>query len=176
MVAPDPTPPAAPREPDPPVPGASYPGRPGSGRTGRAARDAWDVQLRCQAAVAGLAALATVVVAAGAQDDGAVGLMGFVWAVHALVTLVVGYPVGVVVARQVPAGASRTRSSLWFAAAGAVAGGLLTAATMPATAAVYAVLGAGVAGGARAWAHRRIERRGADRTATVAQGLSHDRT
>lgn len=154
-------------DPDPGVPGATYPGPPGSGRTGRAARDAWDVQLRCQAAVAALAVLATAVVAVGSHDDGAVGLMAFVWLVHALVTLVVGFPVGVVVARQVPAGTTAPRVAAWFAAAGAVTGGLLTLATAPVTAVAYALLGGAVAGGARAWAHAPIERRRAARDAAT---------
>lgn len=154
-------------DPHPTVPGATYPGPPGSGRTGRAARDAWDVQLRCQAVVAALAVLATVAVAVGSHDDGAAGLMAFVWLVHALVTLVVGFPVGVVVGRQVPAGTTAPRAAAWFAVAGAVTGGLLTLATAPATAVVYALLGGVVAGGARAWAHAPIERRRAARDAAA---------
>lgn len=139
------------------TPGATYPPPPGTGRWGRAARDAWSVQVRCQAVLGGLALAATAFVAAAMDIDSA-GLMAFVWLAHAVIALVVGYPVGVVVGRMLPPDPTRA-SGWWFALAGAVAGAAIMLATGPGAAVLYAGLGAAVAGGARVWAQGAIERR-----------------
>lgn len=140
------------------TPGATYPPPPGTGRWGRAARDAWSVQVRCQAVVGALGLVAALAVAVLMDLDSA-GLIGFVWLVHAVVTLVVGYPVGVVVGRLLPDDPTAAAAGWWFALAGAVAALAVMLAFGPGGVVLYVPLGAAVAGGARAWAHGAIARR-----------------
>lgn len=126
-------------------------------RWGDAARDAWSVNVRCQAVLAALALLAGVAV--GVSEGEAAQIMIYVWLVHVVVTLVVGYPLGVVSARLLPAAATRGAAAGGFLLAGGVAGALAMAWAGPFAALGWAGLGALTAGGARAWAHGVIERR-----------------
>lgn len=114
--------------------------------------------MRCQAVVGVLGLVATLVVAVLMDLDSA-GLIGFVWLVHAVATLVVGYPVGVVAGRLLPADPTRAAAGWWFALAGAVAAAAIMLGSGLAGVVLYAPLGAAVAGGARASAHGAIERR-----------------
>lgn len=142
-----------------------------------AARDAWSVVWRCLAVLTALAAVGTLAAAAvGGSSGGVDGLSaslwiaGLAWLIHLAVTLVVGFPVGLVVSRLLLPIASRVGGAGWFALAGAVTGGLIvTIAQIPPV--VWFVLGGVVAGGARAWAHGPIRRR-ADRDAQAHQAAA----
>lgn len=141
--------------------GPRYPSPPGSTRWGRAARDAWSVQWRCQVVLAGIGLVVGgyAAVAAGAPDGQATSLVAVVWAAHAVVTLGVGYPVGVLTGRLLPPTPARGPAAWAFALAGAAAGALVLLAlgwrTHGWTAVLaWAALGALVAGPSRAWAHR----------------------
>jgi hypothetical protein len=126
-------------------------------RWGDDARDAWSVNARCQAVLALLGLLATVAVAFSEAE--AAQIVVYAWAVHAGVTLVVGYPVGVVTVRLLPVAATRGAATGGFLLAGGVAGALAMSWSGPPAALVWGALGAAVAGGARAWAHGVIQRR-----------------
>ncbi|HYQ75025.1 hypothetical protein [Cellulomonas sp.] len=146
--------------------------RPARDRWSLASADAWTVVGRCQAILLGLVLLLGAV---GVASDVATGgggqaitsiawIGGLAWLVHALATLVVGYPVGVAVSRLLPPDVSWPGATAAYALAGAacgagvvlVLGGLADA---PFPAAPWAGLGAVVAAGARAWAHPAIRRR-----------------
>lgn len=138
------------------------PATPGTGSWRSAALDAFSVVWRCVAVLSGLAVV--VVLVAGATsgdvsaDSGGLGIIGIAWLVHVAVTLVVGYPVGVVVSRVLPEGVSRLAATGAFALAGAVAGSaVVMVAGFPPV--VWFVLGGVTAGGARAWAHGPVRRR-----------------
>ena len=129
-----------------------------------AAHDAWAVVGRCEAILAGLAAVVAVGVSAAQQSDvgDAISIMAWVWGIHAVLTLVVGYPLGVVVTRLLPPRPARGTAALGYAAAGASAAALLIllwGVAPPAAVAGWAALGAATAGSARAWAHRSLRDR-----------------
>jgi len=124
-----------------------------------AATDAWSVNVRCQAVLAAVAVVAAVAVGLAADAGETAQMMIYVWMVHAVVTLVVGYPVGVVTARLLPAVPSRGAAAGGFVLAGGVTGALAMCWAGPVAALGWGVLGALTAGGARAWAHGAIERR-----------------
>lgn len=183
----DQPPPSAPEAPAPhvPTPDALGTGAPaGAGparppepppardRWSLAAADAWTVVGRCQAILLGLVLLLGAVGVASDLATGGAGraitsiawIGGLAWLVHALATLVVGYPAGVVVSRLLPADASWPRATAAYVLAGGACGagvvlvlGGLAGAPFPV--APWAGLGAVVAGGARAWAHRAVRRR-----------------
>jgi|GEM_PF-4887609 len=106
-----------------------------------------------------LGLVATIVLAVSTASVDGSGLVGFVWLAHAVLTLVVGYPVGTVAGRLLPEQPTRATASWSFALAGAAAGAVIMVATNPAVLAGYALFGAVVAGSARAWAHRAIVER-----------------
>ncbi|WP_147795088.1 hypothetical protein [Cellulomonas sp. Y8] len=150
----------------------SPPSAPGSDRWSLAAADAWTVVSRCLAILLGLLAVAGAVglvsdVAAGGGGQAITSIAwigGLAWLVHALATLVVGYPAGLFVSRLLPVGASRAGAGVAYALAGAGCGaGTIVVLSGLADADFpgwpWAVLGAVVAGGARIWAHGTIRRR-----------------
>lgn len=142
-----------------------------------AARDAWSVVWRCLAVLTALAAVVAVVVAVAYRSDdlldgatGSASIVGIMWLIHVAVTLVVGYPVGLVVSRPLLGVTSRAGAAGWFALAGAVSGAaVVMIVQFPPV--VWFVLGGVVAGGARAWAHGPIRRR-ADRDAQAHQAAA----
>lgn len=128
-------------------------------RWGDAARDAWSVNVRCQAVLVGVAVVAAIASGLSADVGDTAQILVYVWVVHAVVTLVVGYPVGVVVGRLLPAVPTRGAAFGGFLLAGGVAGALAMSWAGPYSALGWGALGAVTAGGARAWAHGAIERR-----------------
>lgn len=171
------TPPESPYGPAAPGPGAPGPLGPAPGpvpaaaaratsvpvvvehRWGDAASDAWWVNVRCQAVLAVVAVVAAVAFGLSGDAGETAQIMIYVWVVHAVMTLVVGYPVGVVAARLLPAAPSRGAATGGFLLAGGVTGALLMCWAGPFAALGWGALGAVTAGGARAWAHGAIERR-----------------
>lgn len=167
--------PYGPAAPDPATPGPAAPGPgpiPPAGlghvgythpqlehRWGDAARDAWSVNVRCQAILVVLALLASAAWILSGDALETTQIMAFVWVVHAVVTLVVGYPVGVLAGRILPAAPSRGAAAGGFVLAGGVAGALAMLWAGPVAALAWGALGAATAGGARAWAHGTVERR-----------------
>lgn len=151
--------------PAPPTP-VGDPAPPASDRWQVAARDAWSVVWRCVAILLGIAVVGVVAAVATSQSGagGAAYLLGLMWVAHALITLVVGYPVGVVTTRLLPAAPGAPAAVGAFALAGAVAGWAVVA-TLAHTAAadfsfaVWSALGGVTAGSARAWAQRSVVRR-----------------
>jgi hypothetical protein len=175
-------------QPPPPVPDAAVPARPrepgpARDRWSPAAADAWTVVGRCEAI---LLALALLLGAVGVASDIATGgggqaitsiawIGGLAWLVHALATLLVGFPVGVLVSRLLPPDASWSRATAAYAVAGAACGAAVVLvlgglANAPFPAAPWAGLGAVVAGGARAWAHRALRRRHAGAAGGAGRG------
>jgi hypothetical protein len=134
-----------------------------------AAVDAWGVVARCEAVLAGVAAVAAVAVSAVQQSDlgAAISFLSWVWAVHAVITLVVGYPLGVVVSRLLPPRPGRGHAAGVYALVGGAAAALivLLGGTGSAAAGAWAVLGAVTAGSARFWGDRVIRDRAVRREA-----------
>lgn len=95
--------------------------------------------------------LALVGLATGGGVD-VLPVVALVWVVHLLVLAVVGYPLGLVLARFVPLTSTRTAAAGWYALAGALPG-LALLPLMGAAALIWVGLGAAVAGTARTWAH-----------------------
>lgn len=147
----------APTPPAPPAPAD------GPSRWRAAAVDAWGVVVRCEVVLAGVAAVLAVVLGVsepGDLDD-ALSILAFAWAVHAVLTLVVGYPVGVAVTRLLPPRPGRGRAGVVYALVGAGTAALIVLVGglgLPAAAA-WAALGAATAGTARVWADRAIRDR-----------------
>lgn len=137
------------------------------------AQDAWDVVVRCEVILAGLAVLAAliVVVAQPGELGGALAIVGLGWAVHALLTVSVGYAVGVVVTRRLPPRpAGGTAGTAYAVAGGATAALLVLLGGMGLAAVAWAVLGAVTAGSARVWADTSIRSRALRREAAALAG------
>ncbi len=146
----------SPAEPAPlapaPAPDAPAPDDPRAPTVRTALVEALMVCWRCAAVLTVLAVVLGAVGVATGGADGAASIVVLVWLVHLLVLAVVGYPMGLVLARLVPQRAGRAQAAGWFALAGALPG-LFLLPQMGVTALVWVGLGAVVAGGSRAWAH-----------------------
>ncbi|GIG34805.1 hypothetical protein [Cellulomonas pakistanensis] len=145
-----------------------------AGRWSRAAVDAWGVVVRCEVILAGVAAVLAVVVSAAQQSDlgESISFLSWVWAVHGVITLVLGYPLGVVVTRLLPPRPARGRGAGAYAVAGGVAAALvilLWGVAPPAGVAGWGALGAATAGTARLWADGAIRARAERREALAAR-------
>lgn len=147
-----------------PVPEQSprYPTRRARGPWARAALAALHINLRCLAILTALFVVLLAILAISARGEGSLadsaGILTMAWGIHLAAVVVVGYPLGVVTSRLLPADASLLAASAAFAAVGGVSGALLTASFgFGAAPLIWFALGAVTAGGARAWAHRAIQ-------------------
>jgi len=139
-------------------PSPEPPAHPAGGRWARAGLAALTVNLRCLAILTALSVLLLIV--AAVLDINQITFEAYVlalaWGVHLAALVVVGYPLGVLTSRLLPAQPSLVAATATFAAVGGVSGALLTIHFGGAAQLAWLALGAVTAGAARAWAHRTI--------------------
>lgn len=122
---------------------------------------AWEVNWRCAVLLTAAAPLALLTGYLDWAGAAATWVATLAVGVHLLALATVGFPLGIALSALLPPGTSRARAIAWFAATGAVGAAALVAWFGLVALAHWALLGAVVAGTARAWAHNAIGARAA---------------